>query len=155
TLPLPMDTPMQTLAGVSAQFGSSTGATMTTADMNAYWQQHHGTDWPAGITTRYAAYQLEQGIGGAAPAWQGEQNAPYCTPTTPVGPSTRRVISVAIVNCLANNVQGNTNTSLLGTQYADFFVTKPADSTIYLEFVRFLTPTTNGSQLHHVVQLDR
>jgi Flp pilus assembly protein TadG len=150
-LPLPMDSSMNTVGVASIGNG-----TMSTSDMNNYWQQHHGANWPAGVTTRYAAYQLEQGIGGTAPSWRAgsEPHAPYCSPTT-TGNSDRRVISVAVINCLANSVRGNANTSLLGATYADFFVTKPADANIYLEFMRFLNADQDQSKLHHIVQLNR
>jgi Flp pilus assembly protein TadG len=149
---LPLDSTMTSVG--SMQVGNGT---MTTAAKNFYWSSHHGvgTTWPAGVTTRYAAYRLEQGIGGTAPSWVGEPHAPNCTPTTPVGNSDRRIISAAVVNCLANNVQGNTNTNLLSATYVDLFVTKLADSTIYLEFVRAMTPQSDATKLHHVVQLYR
>jgi Flp pilus assembly protein TadG len=150
---LPLDQSMNPVG--SMQVGNGT---MDAGAKNAYWSSHHGvgTTWPAGVTTRYAAYLLEQGIGGTAPAWApgSEPHAPYCTPTT-TGNSDRRIISAAVVNCIANNVQGNTNTNLLSAMYVDFFVTKPADNTIYLEFVRVMTPQNAGTQLHHVVQLYR
>jgi hypothetical protein len=137
-----------------ASIGNGVLSTDVNTGANAYWNQHHGANWPAGVTTRYAAYQLEQGIGGTAPSWTGEPHAPYCTPTT-TGNSDRRVISVAVINCLANSVRGNSNTSVLGAAYADFFVTKPADANIYLEFMRFLNADQDGSKLHHIIQLNR
>jgi Flp pilus assembly protein TadG len=155
-LPLPSDSSMTNVG--SASIGNGT---MTTSDMNNYWNQHHGANWPAGATTRYAAYQLEQGIGGAAPSWSAgtEPHAPYCTPTT-TGNSDRRVMSVAVVNCLQNNVRGNSNTNLLvNTVYADFFLFKPADTgppySVYLEFIRIMNADSDGSKLHHIVQLNR
>src|SRR5439155_24602291 len=56
-LPLPSDSSMTNVGAASIGNG-----TITTLDMNNYWNQHHGANWPAGVTTRYAAYQLEQGI---------------------------------------------------------------------------------------------
>src|SRR5262249_39095257 len=53
---LPLDSTMTSVG--SMQVGNGT---MTTAAKNFYWSSHHGngTTWPAGVTTRYAAYQLE------------------------------------------------------------------------------------------------
>ena len=152
-LPLPLDSTLSSVG--SAKIGNGT---MSTTDKNNYWSNHHGagTTWPTGTTSRYAAYQLEQGIGGTAPTWApgSEPHAPYCAPTT-TGNSDRRIISAAVVNCLANNVRGNSNTSLLSAMYVDFFVMKPADNTIYLEFVRVMTPQSDGTKLHHIVELNR
>lgn len=77
------------------------------------------------------------------------------------------MISVAIVNCTANNVKGNSVASVRSNLYADFFltvpvftgpVTAPADyqqNVIYAEFVRMFTPQTDASKLHQIVQLYR
>jgi hypothetical protein len=134
----------------------------TTAAAN-YWSDHHtsGT-WPSGYT-RYQVYQLERGLisGSPAPAWKsGSENpAPQCAPSNvrTTGGDSRRIISVAIVNCLDQNVQGNSTTSVMSNKYADFFLTNPvgSDGVIWAEFIRFMTPTSDGSKLKQVVQLVR
>jgi hypothetical protein len=139
------------------------GTTMDTSDANNYWQYHHGSNWPATLTTRYAAYQLERGQTGTPPAFVNvpprESPAPSCAPLAVrnAGDDSRRILSVAIVNCQAQGVQGNTNTSVMTNKYADFFLTKPVgqDGVIWAEFVRFLTPTTPGTKLRQIVQLVR
>jgi Flp pilus assembly protein TadG len=146
-----------------------TGSTMDMAAANTYWNYHHGANWPANITTRYAAYQLERGI--TAPAWLNntEVAAPQCAPAgvRNAGDDSRRMISVAIVNCQANNIKGNSVASVRSNLYADFFLTVPVFSgsvvapadyqqnVIYAEFVRKFTPQTDGSKLHQIIQLYR
>jgi Flp pilus assembly protein TadG len=158
------------------------GSTMDMTAANAYWNYHHGANWPTSLVTgqpltRYAAYQLERGLTGPAPPWvnipPGENPAPQCAPTAVrnVGDDTRRMISVAIVNCLANGIKGNSVASARSNMYADFFLSNPVLSqnqlnqlratahfqanVIYAEFVRMFTPQSDGSKLHQIVQLYR
>ncbi len=148
-----------------------TGRAMDMNAANAYWNYHHGANWPASLRTRYAAYLLERGVTGAAPAWaQGtEVAAPQCAPADRLSSrdDSRRIISVAIVNCRANDIKADTVVSVRSNVYADFFLTVPVYSgsisaphgylpnTIYAEFVRMITPQTDRSKLHHIVQLYR
>jgi len=143
------------------QVGSSyTGGTMDTIGAGSYWTAHHdNTGWPSinGVpATRYQVYQMER----AGPvAWNGtssETPAPHCA-SVPTGDDSRRIVSVAIVNCLSQNIQGNSNATAQSNLYADFFLTRPVDKTnvIYAEFVRFVTSQSDGSKLHQIVQLYR
>jgi hypothetical protein len=149
---MPSEDEQMSLVG-SAKIGNGV---MIQADKDAYWSYHHGGSWPPSITTRYGAYMQEKPGAGTSWAPGSEPYNPQCDPTTPEGDyDTRRIISAAVVNCIANNVQGNSVTNLLSSSYVDFFVTNPATSTVFLEFVRFLNPQSAGSKLHHVVQLYR
>jgi hypothetical protein len=133
----------------------------TTAAAN-YWSYHHSSGtWPSNFT-RYQVYQMERGINGyTAPAWKAgtESAAPQCAPSNVLntGNDNRRMISVAIVNCLDQNVQGNSVANVASSKYADFFLTKPvgSDGVIWAEFIRFMTVTSDGSKLKQVVQLVR
>jgi hypothetical protein len=71
------------------------------------------------------------------------------------GTTDRRIISAAIVNCIANGVQGHNTTSVQSNAYGEFFLTRPADANIYTEFVRMITPQTDLSKLHQIVELVR
>src|SRR5262249_40010946 len=95
----------------------SIGNTMDMTAANAYWQYHHGANWPTvGGTpiTRFAAYCRELGRSddcqstGTPLTWVAntEPHAPQCAGVS-AGDYTRRIISVAVVNCNAANVQGN------------------------------------------------
>jgi hypothetical protein len=138
------------------------GTQLNTVAAANYWADHHtsGT-WPSGFT-RYQVYQMERGINGyTAPAWKaGSENpAPQCAPTNVrnSGDDSRRIISVAVVNCLDQNVQGNSTASVMSNKYGEFFLTNPvgSDGVIWAEFIRFMTPTSDGSKLKQIVQLVR
>jgi Flp pilus assembly protein TadG len=144
---LPPDTNMTQIAGVEIGNGNLAG-------LANYWQNQHGAPLPADVTTRYQAYLRELGLNGAAPSSSVEPLAPRCN-GVPAGDYKRRIISVAVVNCLAQGVQGNSTTNLQSRVYAEFFVTQPADSAIYTEFVRLITPGFSDGKLHQVIQLYR
>jgi hypothetical protein len=145
------------------QIGSTDVGTVrpTTAAKNAYWQFHHGADWPADVETRYDAYLLEiemaaGGTWGRTP--RPESPDPVCAPAGVIdaGEESRRVISVTVVNCLAAGVQGNSVTNVRANQYADFFLTEPAEGgAIYAEFIRLLEVGDDDGRLRRIVQLYR
>jgi hypothetical protein len=60
------------------------------------------------------------------------------------------------VNCLEQGVNGN-SANVRSNRYAEFFLTQPvgSDGVIWAEFIRFMTPTSPGTKLHHIVQLYR
>jgi Flp pilus assembly protein TadG len=132
---------------------------------NAYWNYHHGSNWPTGLS-RYQAYQMERGINGyTAPPWvNGTENpAPQCAPSNVrnTGDDSRRIVSVAIVNCREQEAKGNNPPKVQTTRYADFFLTDPVAASgsgsgvIWAEFVRIMTPDSDGSKLKQIVQLVR
>ena len=146
--------------GMTAVGSSSIGGTWNTATANSYWSAHHDSSgWPliAGVpATRYQVYQMER---AGSVAWNGtsaETPAPQCA-SVPTGDDSRRIISVAIVNCLAQNISGNRNATVMSNTYADFFLTRPVDQSgiVYAEFVRFMTPQSDGTKLHQIIQLYR
>jgi Flp pilus assembly protein TadG len=155
-----------------------------------YWGYHHGVSWPGGTTTRYQAYCQELGLGNncrgsnSAPSFDdvnNESHVPQCAPASVRNSGTykRRLISVAVVNCMAQGVQGNQATNVRSNKYAVFFLTSPSPTSqpgvlnnylgsatngdIMAEFVEMITPAgcasnpTNPfcSGLHQVVQLYR
>lgn len=142
------------------QVGSTfVGGSMDTGAAATYWTYHHGAGgWPANAT-RYSVYQGERA--GTYAFVNGTENpAPQCNGTA--GDDTRRIISVAIVNCMAQGVQGNSNANVMSSLYADFFLTEPVTSApdpnagiIYAEFIRTWTPQSDGTKLHQIVQLYR
>jgi hypothetical protein len=138
----------------------------STTDLNAYWQYHHGSNWPVDATTgapltRYQAYQREialmkDGTWGKSPA--PENPVPVCAPSDLLnkGTAERRILDVVIVDCQSQGVQGNSVTNVRSNKYAEFFVTEPSSNgTIYTEFERFLTVDDDDSKLHKIVQLYR
>jgi Flp pilus assembly protein TadG len=186
TAQLPLATDMTPTPAVSIL---SIGSTMDSTAADAYWNYHHGANWPTiGGTriTRFQAYCQERGLGNdcqgsnSPPTWNAntEPNAPQCTSAS-AGDYKRRLISVAVVNCQSQGVQGNQNTNVRSNSYAVFFLTGPSPTSqpgplnnylgsgtngdIMAEFVEMITPAgcaanpTNAycSGLHQVVQLYR
>jgi Flp pilus assembly protein TadG len=145
------------------QIGSTEVGTIrpSTAAKDAYWQYHHGANWPAGVATRYDAYKMEiamatGGTWGRNPA--PEPSNPSCAPAgvRNAGDETRRVISVTVVDCLAAGVQGNATTNVRANKYAEFFVTEPAaGGIIFAEFIRLLEAGEDDGKLRRIVQLYR
>ena len=100
-------------------------------DLNAYWNNHHGGNWPTDPTTgqpitRYQAYLRE--ASGAAPFTAASQTAEPSGPTCPsstIGNASRRVMNVAVVDC---QYWGITGRKPLPPSYliAQFFMTEPA-----------------------------
>jgi Flp pilus assembly protein TadG len=144
---------------------------------NSYWLYHHFDpasndptlsfpSWPTTNgspngtpITRYSMYQNERA--GTYPFRPGsEYPAPLCA-RVPTGTDSRRIISVAIVNCSAQNVGATSEKVLMATEYAQFFLTDRVATTgspqgiIWAEFVRLVTPATPGGFLHQIVQLYR
>ena len=139
-LKLPRD-PVLTPSG-----GVDIGTGPAQADLDAYWQSHYGSNWPADLNVpprRYAGYMREQGKnvdGTAGPAAPNilagtEPRGPTCAPTAPGGPD-RRVLTVAIVDCLYWGVRGNAVNNVWANKYSEFFITEPStDGSIYAEYL--------------------
>jgi hypothetical protein len=154
--PFPRDATLTPVGGGNTEVGT-TGPTQAAKD--AYWSDHHGANWPAELTTRYSAYLRELGLNGTT-TWRvgSEPHAPVCnSPANSSGK--RRLISVAVVNCTANNVHGNAVANVKSNSYANFFITESSTGSngdLYAEFVEMITPTSgSGGKLHQVVQLYR
>jgi Flp pilus assembly protein TadG len=163
--PMPGNTGMTQVG--STYVGGSMDTSNNPGGAGTYWTNHHGAgSWPTGMT-RYGMYQAERA--GTYPLISSFENpAPVCNGTA--GDDTRRIISVAIVDCQAQGVNGNSNVSLLSKLYADFFLTapvlsssskdldctgNPAGGVICAEFIRFVTPVSDNTKLHQIVQLYR
>lgn len=172
---MPINTDMATVGSTLV------GGTWDADRANGYWLYHHfnaaSTDaalsfpsWPTAHgtpITRYSMYQNERA--GAYPFNPNtESPAPQCN-KVPTGSDIRRIISIAIVNCSAQNVSEFSNKVLMPNEYAQFFLTDPVTATgtdplmttasskgiIWAEFVRIVRPSTPGGFLHQIVQLYR
>lgn len=124
-----------------------------------YWTTNHTASAPTGCTatnptiSRYEVYRYEidnnlvadfsgnrSANTGVSPAGNGESGTPYCAGSgvdTSTGGADRRVIKVAVVNCLAQSgsiTGGSTANNIPVAGFAKFFLTQPigADSTEYL-----------------------
>jgi Flp pilus assembly protein TadG len=143
---MPRDTPPRTPYG-NLEIGNG-----TLLNPDTYWGNHFGGTWPSG-KTRYQAYLQEMNTTVLAGT---EARGPTCQPLTTESTADRRIINMAVVDCVANNVRGNSTTNLTSSAYVDFFITEPSTSgDVWTEFVRIMTPTSPGTKLHQIVQLVR
>jgi hypothetical protein len=169
SFPMPPDPPPFQSVGGSG--GSQIGPGVALADLQAYWSNHHPIatfPFPAGATTRWEIYQAEVALANNPSAWLTdgvEPHGPVCAPaSTEVPPefvAERRILHVAVVDCLYWGVRGNSVNDITINTYADFFVTNPTPQSgpnagqIYTEFVQKHQVNTTNSKLHRIVQLVR
>jgi Flp pilus assembly protein TadG len=144
--PMPRD---RTLIPAGGSGSALVGGGPTTADLQAYWNNHHSTSFPtipANTAPRDYIYQQEVSAGAAG--FTSLSNAketplPVCPSNLPASTDfKRRRLQVAIVNCGYWGVQGNSVNNIRIDAYADFFLTEPVPCTsctnkgdIYVEFV--------------------
>jgi Putative Flp pilus-assembly TadE/G-like len=131
TVPLPEDS---SLTIIGNMFKGNGTLNVTAADN--YWNIHYGTNWPsdllaAGQPNRYLAYRRELGLDGqTAPTLlpNMERRDPFCKApsTNPEQRDKRRIINVAIVDCIAQNVHGNSPVALRPSAYAKMFLFRPS-----------------------------
>jgi Flp pilus assembly protein TadG len=144
-----------------------------TTDLQAYWNNHHGTmTLPTGVNSDYTAYQCELGVGsfgavsgcGSPLTWNTdtvESHGPHCSANT--ADYKRRIIHVGIVPddaCPNGNAGGN----LTITGNSDFFITENAFMTssglggqpvIYGEYINSYPVNGPGGIIRTIVQLVR
>ena len=168
--PLPRDRSL--VPSVPGSTGSAlVGGTPDTADLQAYWQNQHGTstlpsipidpDTSQPVAPRDFLYQLE--VANNVPGWPNnatEARAPVCNLPASTDFKRRRV-PVAIVNCAFWEVAGNSVNHIRTDAYGEFFITEPVPrlgankGQIYVEFVKKHNIDETGSQLHSFVRLVR
>ena len=142
--------------------GSQQGTGPQLTDLQAYWANHHPGNLPAGVTTRWQIYQLEAAGTGSAGTWLTdtvEPHGPVCAPAiTEVAPefaASRRLLMVAVVDCLYWGVHGNAVNHIPINTYANFFLIRPSDGNIYTEYVGKNQINGANSLLRLIVQLVR
>jgi hypothetical protein len=142
--------------------GNVGNASPSLAALNAYWQLHHGANWPTvngQPISRYQAYLQEVAGTGNAGTWLTdavEPHGPRCNAAS-TDPR-RRVLSVAVVDCNYWGVDGNSTFQYM--KYADFFITESAqsagsDASVYAEYIQTYSSNETGSALHKTVKLYR
>jgi Flp pilus assembly protein TadG len=166
--PLPRDTTFTNVSTGNAAWspiliGSGISDLTFQANLLAYWKNHHGgTSLPAGVNSRWTAYQCEAGAGafvgvaGCPPSWQTDSVEPHAPGTSPnpgpgsctnstTGDYTRRVISVAIVDCTYWGITGHSTPIPAATLIAQFFMTEPAldDGSIFAEYMGCVSSNPN------------
>jgi hypothetical protein len=125
SMPLPIDCSL-TQTG-SSFIGTGTSDSHLLTNLQTYWSNHHSAAFPTGVTTRYGVYLAENVAGVTWKTDATEPHGPVCAPTsTEVPPeyvADRRVLHVAVVDCVYWGVQGNKTNNIPIGAYADFFLT--------------------------------
>lgn len=121
-------------------FDSATGITNSTWDRSNYWLINHGAAYPSvpSITnptgasvpaSRYDVYKYEIANGRVADkslAPTKESGVPACFKgTTPTSDPDRRLLNMAIVDCIANRAKINGHIQLKPDGYASVFINSP------------------------------
>jgi len=145
---------------VGASNGNAADVSSVTSGTNitfpGYWSTAHAGDATAlanpptgcaapATTSRYSVYQYEINQGYSADVAGGHAggekgSGAMCSTTTPV--SGRRILHVAILNCLSLAIQGHA-TNVPVAAYAKMFLTVPVDSPVtdpYVEMTGLDTP---------------
>ncbi|ARP64167.1 hypothetical protein A9K65_012845 [Mesorhizobium sp. WSM1497] len=121
-------------------FDSATGMTNSTWDRSNYWLINHGAAYPSipsttnptGATvpaSRYDVYKYEIAnglVGDKSKAPTKETGVPACFKgTTPTSDPDRRLLNMAIVDCIANQAKLNGHIQLKPDGYASVFINSP------------------------------
>ncbi|ESY95509.1 hypothetical protein X741_10280 [Mesorhizobium sp. LNHC229A00] len=121
-------------------FDSTTGMTNSTWDRTNYWQINHGAAYPnvpsttnptgaAVPASRYDVYKYEMAnglVGDKSKAPTKETGVPACFKgTTPTSDPDRRLLNMAIVDCIANQAKINGHIRLKPDGYASVFINSP------------------------------
>ncbi|RUV35817.1 MULTISPECIES: TadE/TadG family type IV pilus assembly protein [unclassified Mesorhizobium] len=121
-------------------FDSATGMTNSTWDRTNYWLINHGAAYPnvpsttnpTGATvpaSRYDVYKYEIAnglVGDQSLAPTKETGVPACFKgATPTLDPDRRLLNMAIVDCIANQAKINGHTQLKPDGYASVFINSP------------------------------
>lgn len=121
-------------------FDSSTGMTNSTWDRSNYWLINHGATYPSIPSTshptganvpasRYDVYKYEIShdlVGDKSKAPTKETGTPSCFKgDTPTADPDRRLLNMAIVDCIANQAKINGHIQLKPDGYASVFLNSP------------------------------
>jgi Flp pilus assembly protein TadG len=156
--PLPRDRAFTNYGGTGGWQPALVGNGANTADLDAYWANHHTGTRPAEFDTRYKIYQAEAAGTAAFTAGSDaiEPHAPACSRST-VGDADRRLIQVAIVDCNYWSINGNSNSLPATTLVAQFFMTEPAtaDGSMYAELIKTFQLNDPNGAVFQIIQLAR
>jgi hypothetical protein len=163
--PLPYDVSFLSTGDGSTHIGTGTSDTRLLPALDAYWRNHHGGVWPTDPSTgmpktRYQAYLDEVSTATSDNNYLNwltkdvESRGPACLPVDVSG-AARRIVSVAVVDCLYWDVRGNSVDKIPINTYANFFVTNPTDrqGNIHTEYVETHQINEKDSGLYRIVRL--
>ncbi len=160
TVKLPRDGCFETGTCDGGRFGDG----VTTAELSAYWSANHGgAALPGELIggTRYDVYryEIDHNEVPSSTLADGEQGTPSCAPA---GHDSvlrdRRVLIVAVVNCIEQGLHGNRD-NVPVIAFARMFMTEPVgdapDHDLYGEVLGVLQPGGDDGVLHDFPQLYR
>ncbi len=160
TVPLPRDGCFESGTCEGGRFGN----VVTTVQLSDYWATNHGgAPLPGELTggTRYEVYrhEIDQGEIPLSEDPNGEDGAPSCAASGYDNPLLdRRVLIVAVINCLEHDVHGNTD-DVPVVAFAEMFMTEPVggppEHDLYAEMLGVLEPGGDDGVLHDFPQLYR
>jgi Flp pilus assembly protein TadG len=175
TMGLPRDVALEPTApeyDAAARFGDGRW------DCAAYWAANHSTTTPTGCVgpydilgtgvdrlTRHDIYQMEMpsAIPDPTTGTSTEEGEPMCYSgaAAPSSEPDRRIISVAVVNCIEQEISGK-STDVATVAYIEMFMTEPATepsdlegSDVYFEFVGSAGTANAAGGINYIVQLHR
>jgi hypothetical protein len=160
TVPLPRDGCFEAGTCDGGRFGDG----ITTAELSAYWSANHGgAALPGELIggTRYDVYryEIDHGMIPESTDPNGEQGTPSCAPAgVDSALRDRRVLIVAVVNCIEQGIQGNRD-DVPVVAFARMFMTEPVgdgpEDDLYAEVLGVVRPGGNDGVLHEFPQLYR
>lgn len=145
--------------GTCPRFGNG----ITNADLQTYWLTNHGVPLPGVLLggTRYDVYRYEIDNVIADKSPQGENGNPTCASTSISDPlRDRRIMVIAIMNCLEHDVRGNAS-GVPVVAFAKMFLTEPIGldgasvDDIYAETLGVVEPGDYDGILHEFPVLYR
>ncbi len=104
-------------------------------DRNTYWTRNHGGILPGALAgaTRYQVYryEIDNNLTPVKSGVSGEDGRPHCSTQTPVNNLNRdrRTLTMAVVNCTANHIQGNAS-GVAAVAYVQMFLPEPVGLTV-------------------------
>lgn len=159
TVRLPRDDCFATDTCTDGRFGDAS------FDLGGYWfTNHDGAGLPAGLTTRFDAYRYEtdNGVIPDKSARGGEDGAGICSVNAVPGDSfnDRRMLVVAVVNCLEHGISGSTE-DVPVEAFARMFMTEPvgldgaSTDDLWFEMLGVAEPGDQSGVVHDFPQLFR
>lgn len=146
--------------------GPRFGDGVNDAILSDYWLTNHSVTLPGSLSgaTRYAAYRYEVDAPDMTDksATGGENGSPTCSTATPVNNPLldRRVLIVAVMNCIEHGVKGNSS-NVPVIDFMEVFLTEPIgyeasnEDDIYGEVLGVVDPGGDDGVLHEFPVLYR
>jgi hypothetical protein len=151
--PLPRDSCFE--SGTCERLGNG----VSVAQLEEYWRTNHdGVDLPGSLRSlsslaRYDVYMHE--LDTTQIPQSTPSGPPPCAPAPELDPD-RRTLVMAVINCRAHGVAGNSVRNIPVLKFIKVFMTEPADSgDLWVETLEELEPGGDDGFLHEYIVLYR